>query len=103
MATNLYVGEAVTIVQLALNLYDKGREARGAPDAFRELLEELDLITKILWGVQARLRRDESKKDELVATVLRKCSEALLSFQPLVDKYRKLGELHLECKSPSQC
>ena len=95
MSANLYVGDAVAIVQLALSLYDKGREARGAPDAFRELLEELDLMTKILWGIQARLRRDESKRDDLLAMVLRRCKDALLSFQPLVDKYRKLGELQL--------
>ena len=87
------MGEAITLVRLAFELYEKGREARGAPDSFRELLEELKIIKGILWGIQARLRRDENKKDDLTAQVLQRCKAALLSFKPLVQKYRKLGEL----------
>lgn len=93
MSANLYVGDAVTIVRLAYDLYEKGQEAYDAPASFRELLEDLRIIKEILWGIQARLRRDQSTEDELTARVLQRCNNALLSFKPIVQKYRRLGRL----------
>jgi hypothetical protein len=81
---NLYVGDAVVLVKLAYGLYENGYlVARHAPDEFRELLEELRLIKKILFGIQARFRRDGSSDDQLTEQVLDKCHAALHGFEPL--------------------
>ena len=81
---NLYVGDAVVLVKLAYSLYENGYlVARHAPDEFRELLEELRLIKKILFGIQARFRRDGSSEDRLTEQVLDRCHIALHAFQPM--------------------
>ena len=81
---NLYVGDAIVLVKLAYTLYEDGfLVARHAPDEFRELLEELRLIKKILFGIQARFRRDGSSEDRLTEQVLDKCHAALHAFEPM--------------------
>ena len=92
MATNLYVGDAISLVKLAYDLYENGYlVARHAPDEFRDLLEDLDLLKEILWGIQARFQRDGSRQDHLTERLLSRCRQALVDFEPFLQKYQNLG------------
>ena len=48
MSSNLYVGDAIAVLKLGFELYEKGKEAFNATDDFRELLEDLRLIKRAL-------------------------------------------------------
>lgn len=85
--------------QLAYEIYDKGfKVAKAAPESFRDLLRELLMVKCILYRVDQNYAGLGRQYDEGAVAALQGCRKALISFQPLLLKYEKLGEeplLHL--------
>ena len=93
MAGFFNVGDAVTLTKLALDLYQHVfLVAKAAPETFGKLLRELIIVKNVLFRIDQRFRADGRQHyDEVTREALLLCRDSLLTFQPLVIKYRKLG------------
>lgn len=86
--------DVLTLTKAAIDLYNKGwKVAKGAPRAYQALVEELLIYKKILWNFQVKLSRDDLADDRTARAAFEKSVVAFYSFQPLVEKYQKLGKL----------
>lgn len=96
----IQVGDAIVLGKFALDLYQKVfLVAKAAPETFGKLLRELIIVKNVLYRIDNRFRREGRQQyDEDTQAALMLCNEALLTFKPLVIKYKKLGEL-LQCPS----
>jgi hypothetical protein len=79
---------AVTVWNLAHDLYEASRSIRGAPTSFTKLLEDIKELKEILGEMQARFKRRQIPEDVWTERALSKCEEAILLFAPLVGKYQ---------------
>jgi hypothetical protein len=80
--------QALTVWNLAHDLYEAGRSVRGAPTSFAKLLEDIKEFKEILGEMQAQFKRKRISEDVWTERALSKCAEAILLFAPLVGKYQ---------------
>lgn len=89
----LQVGDAIQLGKIALDLYQKVfLVAKAAPETFGKLLRELIIVKNVLYRIDRRFDHEGRQHyDEATGDALQLCKEALLTFKPLVAKYKKLG------------
>ena len=87
------VGDVLTVTKLAYDVYNKGfRVAVGAPEQFRELVQELSVYKDALVQISRQTENgSELTYDDPVRSLIRRCLQTLSDFGDFIGKYEQLG------------
>lgn len=96
LAITLYKGNATSLSYALLSILidaDGFKVAQQAPKIFGDLVEELLVARNIVWLIQTELENEQGQIPDPTGSI-RLTHLALVSFKPLVEKYKKLGQYY---------
>ena len=88
------IGDVVVVTKLAYDVYSKGfLVARGAPEQFREVVQELSVFKDALYQIRRQTENgSDLTYDDPVRSLIKRCLQTLSDFGDFIRKYEQLGQ-----------
>ena len=108
------ISGVISIIKAAKSVYDAAKDAKGQPEAFRQVAARLPLVNEILQSSKERTQTLDESAREALKPILKSCKAKAEDLEKLFqevirksddkwyDRYKKaLGTLGKECKVES--